>query len=165
MNREELFWKYTEGNCSPEELAAVEKLLADDLAAKKELELIQAMNSELKNMEMAGPSMRFSKNTMEALPPNLYPPISMKSLVPSFWKKVFFGGLAIFVLYLLANIFQTGLSGKALPYTGLVIEKINNTVGSLSSGAVQFFMLTLMSLFALIVFDKLFVSKVKRFFE
>lgn len=163
MKQEDLLWKYAEGQCSPEESAQVEKLLTKEPRLKGELDLLMEVQSSLSQIETAGPSMRFTQNVMEALPPKLYPPLSVESLVGSIWKKIFAGSLALCTLAAVFSLFGESTSGGSLitPYTAEAVDKVNGIVSAVPSAAAQFFVLTLLSIMTLVLVDKFFLRRTK----
>lgn len=65
---ETLLWKYIDGECTPEELALVEKMLAEEERIRKHFSTMQLLHGDLLNLELQQPSMRFTANVMEQLP-------------------------------------------------------------------------------------------------
>ncbi|MEO1713221.1 MAG: hypothetical protein AAFU60_07795 [Bacteroidota bacterium] len=65
---ETLLWKYIDGDCTPEELALVEKMLAEEERIRQHFANMQLLHGDLLNLEMEQPSMRFTANVMEQLP-------------------------------------------------------------------------------------------------
>lgn len=75
MTTEERLWDYIDGLGSPEERAAVEALLAGDKAARDLYAALSALQGGLESHELEEPSMRFTKNVMEA--------VAQKSIAPA----------------------------------------------------------------------------------
>ncbi len=65
---ETLLWKYIDGDCTPAELALVEKMLAEEERIRKHFATMQLLHGDLLHLEMEEPSMRFTANVMEQLP-------------------------------------------------------------------------------------------------
>lgn len=92
IDREKL-WKYVDGTCSAEEKARLDALLAADAGLREDLEQVEAIHKALQAMQPEQPSLRFSKNVMEAIP-KFYPAARAEPLVPANWKKIFWGVVA-----------------------------------------------------------------------
>ncbi|MEM1218569.1 MAG: hypothetical protein AAGH79_06640 [Bacteroidota bacterium] len=65
---ETLLWKYIDGDCTPQELALVEKMLAEEERIRQHFNTMKLLHGDLLNLEMQQPSMRFTANVMEQLP-------------------------------------------------------------------------------------------------
>lgn len=151
---QELLWKYAEGTCQAAEKAEIEKLLASDPSLREELEMIQQIHRVLDKMEPEQPSMRFSKNVMEALP-DIYSQPAPEPLVSFFWKKIFWGAVVAGV----AGVFflpalNVG-SSFSLPFTDALSRFLQSATGQLPATAVTSFVLVLFSVAALTGVDKL----------
>lgn len=158
MTTQELIWKYAEGTCSPSELATIEKLLADDPTLQAELDMALEVQSTLTAMKPDVPSMRFTKNVMEALPLNLYPPLS-EGLVKPIWKKIFWFALAAVAAGLFSLPNSSVPTTTQLPYADKLMEGFGSTIENLPPVTVQFFALTVIALLTLALVDKVFISR------
>ena len=65
---EETLWNYIEGNCTEAERLSVEQALKTDVGLKKEWLERKILHEMMEQQELESPSMRFTKNVMEALP-------------------------------------------------------------------------------------------------
>ena len=82
MNHSELLWKYIDGQCTPEEVSRVERLLAEDAGFKREWAQRHKLHQHLRLEELEQPSMRFARNVMDRLP-NLYRKLDIRPLISS----------------------------------------------------------------------------------
>ena len=164
MSTQELLWKYAEGQCTPSELAQIEKQLADDPALRKELDQMLEVQSVLVSMEPDVPSMRFTQNVLDALPA-IYPSEITEPLVGAIWKKLFWvalGALAAAIFFLPRTSQPT--NDLLAPYLEPIASGISNVLGQVPSVTLQYFVLTLLSIALLAILDKLFLKKMKGFF-
>ena len=67
--KEDLIWDYLDGTCTPEERIMVDQKLANDPAFHQLFLQSQALHKNLQQIEVETPSMRFSQNVMDKLPP------------------------------------------------------------------------------------------------
>lgn len=107
---ETLLWKYIDGDCSPEELALVEKMLAEDQGLRQHFERMQALHGDLLNMDLEQPSMRFTTNIMDQLPV-----LKGTQLLSSRW--VLAAAFFLAAIPFLATFFQVpiGIKDEQLP--------------------------------------------------
>lgn len=105
MNHEELLWKYLDGECSPEETGAVEKLLAEDPEFKREWARRHKLHKQLQQQELEQPSLRFARNVMDRLP-ELYHKLDIRPLISPLWQKVLGGLAGAFLLAYFALVYN-----------------------------------------------------------
>lgn len=159
MTNQELLWKYAEGNCSPAELAAVEKLIASDPSLQTELDNILEVQSVLMTMESEAPSLRFTQNVLDALP-EIYPSEVVEPLVKPIWKKAFWLAVAALIIGVTLMPHSVSPTESVLsPYIDQVMGGINQAVGQVPNVVMQYFVLTLLSVGLLMLMDKIFMKK------
>ncbi len=105
MKNVELLWKYIDGECTPEEAAQVERLLAEDAGFKREWAQRTRLHQELQQQEVEQPSMRFARNVMDRLP-ELYRKLDISPLISPLWKKIIGGVAGVFLLAYFALVFN-----------------------------------------------------------
>ncbi|MCO6478073.1 MAG: zf-HC2 domain-containing protein [Phaeodactylibacter sp.] len=105
MKNFELLWKYIDGECSPEEEAQVERLLAEDLEFKREWARRVKLHRELQQQEVEQPSLRFARNVMDRLP-ELYRKLDISPLISPLWRKIIGGVAGAFLLAYFALVFN-----------------------------------------------------------
>lgn len=66
-NIEEKLWGYIDGTCTPDEQAAISRLIAIDEVYRAKYQELLALNSEFDTMELDEPSMAFTYNVIEAI--------------------------------------------------------------------------------------------------
>ena len=158
MNTQELLWKYAEGQCSGQEKAEVEKILATDESAVADLRLIQEIHASLSGMEAEQPAMRFSQNVVEALPKNLYVPIDAEPLLPPYFKVIFGSILAsIFALFFFVSKSKSP-ANTGVQYYSKIDEFIEIATKLISPDIVLYGILAFISLAILAVFDRFFAT-------
>lgn len=165
MNTQELLWKYAEGQCTSIESNNIEKLLANDPTLQSELNSILEVQSVLVGIEPNMPSMRFTKNVMDALP-DIYPSEAIEPLVRPIFKKIFWITLAasIGAIFLLPKTGQPSSGGTVLPYVEQLNTGILSAVSQVPDIVMQYFILTLLATTLLVLVDKVFLKRVKVFF-
>lgn len=159
MTTQELLWKYVEGKCTPSESGQVEKQLAGDSVLQKELDQMLEVQSVLMSMEPDTPSLRFTKNVMDALPV-IYPSEITEPLVGTIWKKVFWlalGALAAAVFFIPRS--SQPSNDLVTSYFEQLTSGIGNAVAQVPNVVLQYFILTLISIAVLALIDKLFLRK------
>ncbi len=156
----ELLWKYAEGNCTPDEKVAVERMIASDPLLRKELEIMLDVQSNLAGMEAQSPSLHFTQNVIDALP-ELYANKEIEPLVKPIWMKVFVGAMVAIFAVIISIPKSSGTSTISLPYLEEITNFINNTVSHLPSMTIQFSILILLSLAMLVFFDKMMIKRVR----
>lgn len=105
MNHSELLWKYIDGQCTPEEVSRVERLLAEDAGFKREWAQRHKLHQHLRLEELEQPSMRFARNVMDRLP-NLYRKLDIRPLISPLWRKALTGLAGLFLLAYFALVFN-----------------------------------------------------------
>jgi anti-sigma factor RsiW len=98
-SQEEQIWQYLDGELNTAERSALEQRLPEDHLLYTELQTRQILHQHLQQTEAEQPSLRFVKNVMDSLP-FLYQK-AIEPLIRPIWIKVFWGGLAIFIIGLL----------------------------------------------------------------
>ena len=128
MNNRELLWKYIDGDCSPEEQAEVERLLAADEGFKLEWAQRKKLHEGLKEQPLEQPSMRFARNIMERLPA-LYKKINIEPLFsPAQWR-VIYGLLGVFLVGYFSMVYgvvESGTAGTPSPMLDNMIQTVNS---------------------------------------
>lgn len=165
MTNQEILWKYAEGKCDLAEVKFVEQLLADEPSLQSDLDKILEVQSVLVKLEADSPSMRFSKNILEALP-DIYPSEATEPLVSSFWKKLFIGGIASVAClpFLVPDSEPSSPGGLVSPYVEQFNNGIATTLSQVPNVTMLYFILTLFSLAFLLLMDKVVLKKMKAFF-
>ena len=94
---EDIIWDYLDGECTPEEKAILEQKLATDQVFQQLFLQSQVLHKNLQEVEVESPSMRFSQNVMDKLPPirNL----ATAPLVSKRWLRIFGSSIASLVLF------------------------------------------------------------------
>lgn len=157
MNAQELLWKYAENACDAAEMEVVRKLLAEQPSMQEELEMITRLQAALKGMEAEQPSMRFTKNVMEALP-EIYTQTSVEPLVPLLWKKIFWSTVVIaFTLILLLPSHGTN-SGFSIPFLDEIERSIYSLAGGMTGAGMTSFVLVFLTIATLMWADR-YLSK------
>jgi late competence protein required for DNA uptake (superfamily II DNA/RNA helicase) len=101
---EERLWNYIDGLSSPEERIALEGLMASDRALRDQYAELLSVHTALHGSELEVPSMRFTKNVMEA--------IARQSLAPAatgYINKYVIRAIAGFLLVLFAGVLAYAL--------------------------------------------------------
>lgn len=66
-NIEEQLWDYIDGNCTPDDKAAIATLIASDEAYRLKYQELMALNNEFAAIELDEPPMAFTYNVIEAI--------------------------------------------------------------------------------------------------
>lgn len=121
-NIEETLWNYIDGSCTPEEQAAISKLIASDESYRLKYNELLALNQEFTVIELDEPSMAFTYNVIEAIRKE-------EALVPlkSTINKRIILGIAIFFAVTL-----TLFVGYALFSMDWSTPQLPNFIGNLS---------------------------------
>lgn len=111
-------WEYIDGICNETEAQRIALLIKEDVAwAEKYTELI-AFNAELAgSLELEQPSMRFTKNVMEAVAVSHIAPATKKYINPFIIRGIaafFILIIAAVIGYAIASSGNTGKSGSLL---------------------------------------------------
>mgnify|MGYP001551460018 FL=1 len=64
---EEKLWNYIDGSCTADEKKAIDILIAQDEAYRRNYDELLALNQEFSKMELDEPSMAFTYNVMEGI--------------------------------------------------------------------------------------------------
>ncbi len=159
MNTQELMWNYAEGKCSPAEMAALEKLLSDDPTQQMELDQILRLQAELLSLQPDAPSMRFTRNVLDALP-DIYPSEATDPLINPVWKKVFWLALAAMIAAVVLWPRSSHSSGSRLSSAvDQAVGSLHQLTGLVPDTVMQYFVLTLLSAGLLMLMDKIFLRK------
>ena len=67
IQMEERLWDYIDGRSAPAERSSIETLLAENLEWQRKYKELLDMHQMMQDVELAAPSMRFSKNVMEEI--------------------------------------------------------------------------------------------------
>lgn len=104
MNRiEEQLWDYIDGNCTPEESAAIAEKIAVNIQYHKTYQELLAVHAELNKIDFEEPSMSFTRNVMEKVDLEL-PPVALKTKVDQRIVQVISG---LFILSILTVLGYT----------------------------------------------------------
>lgn len=161
MNAQELLWKYAENACDAAEMEVVRKLLAEQPSLKEELEMITQIQAALKGMEVEQPSMRFTKNVMEALP-EIYTQTLVEPLVPLLWKKIFWSAVVtVFALIMLLPS-RGSNTGFSIPFLDEIERSIHSFTGEMTGTGVTSFVLLLLTIATLVWADRLLSKRIGR---
>lgn len=123
-DKEQLLWAYIDGTCNPAEKATVEALLATDPEWQAEHALLLAIHRDLpEQLPVAAPSLRFTKNVMEAIGRHRIAP-AMKTYIN---KKVVYG-IAGFVGVLMVSLIVYLLAGTDFSSGTLDLKSIKSPI-------------------------------------
>lgn len=155
---EETLWQYVDKLLSNQERLEIDSHLQNCDDCRSELEEIQAFNTEVRDVVIQEPSMRFSKNVMEMIEEEVTS-IQYRPLLNSLWFKLLGGGFAAFIL----AVMSFGFTGQK---TDIVwMDTMNNHVGtaltslsSLVSSGIGVIVI-LIAFWTLFIVDKLYLSK------
>lgn len=101
-NITERLWQYIDGNCTPEEKTAVEKLLATDDGWQQNYQALLQVQQLLQQSALEAPSLRFTKNVMENIAQQNIAPATKTYINNNIVKglaAIFIGIVVIFVVY------------------------------------------------------------------
>ncbi|MEM8525650.1 MAG: hypothetical protein AAGG68_13495 [Bacteroidota bacterium] len=151
---EEILWNYIEGNCNEAERLRVEKALKTDVNLKKEWLERKLLHEIMEKQELESPSMRFTKNVMEALPKMSNYAITKKQLRP-----FLFVILGSFLLITFLSVFIE------TPADNSTLEQFNSSAQAMSSFFLQeqvlFIGLALGAVSVLLLLDQFLQKRLK----
>ena len=97
---EDRLWDYIDGRATPAEREAIEALLASDVSLREQYAELLAVNDAMQHAGLEEPSLRFTKNVMEAVAAQ-----SIAPATPTYVNKKVIRGIAIALLGLLGVTF------------------------------------------------------------
>jgi len=141
-------WEYLDGLCAEADEARIAALIVDDAAWRRQYEIVKALHSELGTVAMEQPSMRFSRNVMDA--------VAQEHVAPStkaYLNKWIVRGIAAFFFLLIGTLLATivGTSDEEAQKTVFSLPRLN--LPALSLGSVGYGLLMLNIVAALILLD------------
>ena len=103
MKQEEIemqLWEYIDGICNEADRQRISLHMAEDAAWKEKFEELSAFNSSITdNLELEQPSLRFTKNVMEAVAATRIAPATKKYINPAIIR-----GIAAFFIIIITAI-------------------------------------------------------------
>jgi hypothetical protein len=155
---EELLWQYVDKLLSNQERLEIDTHLQNCDACSLELEEIQSFNTEVSDVVIQEPSMRFSKNVMEMIEEEVAS-IEYLPLLSSLWFKLLGGGFAAFIF----AVISFGFTGQK---TDIVwMDSMNSNLGVLFSSFSNLVssgisvIVILIAFWMLFIVDKFYLSK------
>ncbi len=115
-------WEYIDGTSSPAEREHIDMLLATDGQVKRQYEEMLAFQSVLQTAAPEEPSLRFTKNVMEALAQTTIAPAANKYVNPFVLRGIaafFIVSMLVIIAYALANVRTTQATALSLPQINL----------------------------------------------
>ncbi len=93
-------WEYIDGICSDTDSARIARLISEDAAWNQKHNELLAFNAEIsRNLELDQPSLRFTKNVMEAVAAAHIAPATKKYINPAIIR-----GIAAFFVLMIATL-------------------------------------------------------------
>ena len=156
---EEILWQYVDNTLSDAQRLTVENHLKTCETSQALLKEIQTFNAEIAETVIEVPSMRFSKNVMEAIEEE----VSVSEYQPLFrtvWKRMFASGFAAILLGLV-GVSLTVASNSEASWAKQLNEEVSFLGEVLYSFTSSTFgiVVILSALWLLFALDKLFLSK------
>ena len=155
---EETLWQYVDKLLSNQKRLEIDKHLQKCDDCRLELEEIKAFNTEVSDVVVQEPSMRFSKNVMEMIEEEVTS-ITYRPLLNGIWFKLLGGSFTAFIFAVIAF----GFTGQKTDI--LWMDTMNDNVGVLFSSATSLassatgVIVILIAFWLLFVVDKLYLSK------
>jgi hypothetical protein len=101
-NITERLWQYIDGNSSPDEKTAIEKLLQENNTWQENYQALLQVQELLQQSDLHAPSLRFTKNVMESIAHQSIAPATKNYINYNIVKglaAVFIGIVTVFVIY------------------------------------------------------------------
>jgi len=111
QNIEERLWNFIDGTLPAQEKSVVEQLVATDAAWKAKYKELLEVSELLKTSELDSPSLRFTKNVMEAIAMTHVAPVTKKYLNNKIIWGIGFFFIALLVGFLIYGFAQMDFSG------------------------------------------------------
>lgn len=160
--RDFLLWRFFHKDLTPQELMLVQEQLASNIDWQNAFVQIQRDEQQFSLLETEMPSLRFSKNVLEAIATKTIAQPTKSYVNTKLIKAIGFGFIALVTVFLIVAISQvkwTSGSGQAHELTSVKLPSVHINWGFASSNSWLYGCFAIVMVCGFVLVDRLLASK------